>query len=279
MEPIPSIADAKQALAEKRIDDAIGLLQEIDKQSAATAEVYSTLGAAYGHKRDFQQSLMCFEKALSLEPTAKAHFNLAAVQRAMGNNAAARASLQAALNIDPTYDRAKQILDQIDRAAPKPPPPAQPQSFIPPVQQQTQQPMAMQQPFQPTMPPPQYGGQPSPYGQRPGGMPVPGMFVPDRNWGKVIGGGLIVGITGLLLFAIWAIRLSLLLSPGAGIFLALLITAGLAKWFCSTGGDFETVHWVVAFLLGAFLVSYAMAKGYGIFAEGWYQTKKANSPF
>jgi tetratricopeptide (TPR) repeat protein len=284
METTPSIVDAKQALAEKRIDDAIGLLREMDRQSLGSAEVYSTLGAAYGQKRDFQQSLACFEKALSLEPSAKAHFNLAAVQRAMGNAAAAKASLQAALNLDPGYDRAKQVLGQMEQAAPQPPTPGQ---FNQPLvgsapgapQPQGYAPTSQQQPFPPTMQPPHYGAQQPMGGPRPMGMPAASMFVPDRNWGKVIGGGIMLGIPALLIWIGWVVNLAVVMSPIAGFLLGTLIAAGIVKWFCSTGGDFDTVHWVVAFFATGLILAWVMAKGCGIFSEGWYATKKVNPSF
>lgn len=88
-----------------------------------------------------------------------------------------------------------------------------------------------------------------------------------------------LGIPALLIWIGWVVNLAVVMSPIAGFLLGTLIAAGIVKWFCSTGGDFDTVHWVVAFFATGLILAWVMAKGCGIFSEGWYATKKVNPSF
>jgi tetratricopeptide (TPR) repeat protein len=131
------LASARQAFAEKRMDDAIALLNGVPTPSA---DVSSMLGAAYSSKNDLNNALVCFQVAVSLQPTARNHFNLAALHKMRNDPHEAAIALQEALKLDPGYEKAQQMLDALPPEAlqteprigeaPAPPPTAAPASDI-----------------------------------------------------------------------------------------------------------------------------------------------------
>jgi hypothetical protein len=125
--------DARRALAEKRTDDAISLLLSV---TAPSAEVSLMLGAAYSEKRDYDSALRWFQSAVSIQSTARNYFNLAALHKMRNSPDEARTALREALNLDPTYEKARQMLETLPPepsigAAPPMPPPAPANEIFP----------------------------------------------------------------------------------------------------------------------------------------------------
>jgi len=104
---------ARQALAEKRIDDAIALLRGVHDRSPSSADAASMLGAAYGEKKEFANALLWFKTAVSIQPTGRNYFNVAIAHRMLNSSDQSIAALRQALNLDPTYEKASQMLAQI----------------------------------------------------------------------------------------------------------------------------------------------------------------------
>lgn len=82
-----------------------------------------------------------------------------------------------------------------------------------------------------------------------------------------------LAIPAVLVWLCWTGVMLRFVSPFAAIGLGFTISAMLLAWFCSTRGDFETIHWIAAVALHGLLfawVPWMAAKGYNIAYEGWY---------
>ena len=107
------LARAQHALVEKRHDDAVSLLKDCATRDPNCVDTQSLLATAYAAKGDYTKCLASFERVLEIEPSAKAHYNVAAIHKAQGNLPSARAALHSALQFDPGYSKARDMLAQI----------------------------------------------------------------------------------------------------------------------------------------------------------------------
>ncbi|MDO8682024.1 MAG: tetratricopeptide repeat protein [Armatimonadota bacterium] len=123
---IIALNTAKQALIERRLDDAVSLLKDIDGRQPDSPDVLSMLGVAYAEKGSYAEALGCYERSLSAKPTSRGYFNVANIYKMQKNYALARIALIRALEIDPHYDRALKLMSEIAAAATPPPVPAEP---------------------------------------------------------------------------------------------------------------------------------------------------------
>lgn len=290
---------ARQALTEKRTEEAIANLEATFARHADSAEVATMLGAAYAEKKEHDIALGWFEKAAAISPSARAYFNLAMLHRVRNNPNDVRTALEKALKLDPSYDKARQLLAQMppsvaQQPAPRPAMsplsqqptvtmPAQPsapaiglaQPTVVPSMQQTvyaSPPLGVQPGFAP-----QQFGQPQ-YGAAPtapsGGMPQT-KIVPTNDWPRIIGGGVIVGFSSLILFAGWSSNFYQMGLPiGAALMVGLAATALLDWWLSRIVGDIESYHWIIFFFTTGLIFGWIIVKGFELLFNGLHATKK-----
>jgi tetratricopeptide (TPR) repeat protein len=99
------------ALKAGRLEEAAQAFQQAAGMDANDYDTYAYLGAVYARQKNFESSRRSFGRAVQLNPgSAKARFNLASAHQMAGDNNAARACFQAALDVDPEYAQAKEAL-------------------------------------------------------------------------------------------------------------------------------------------------------------------------
>jgi tetratricopeptide (TPR) repeat protein len=105
------LARAQNCLTDKKYDDAIIFLDLLIELGFNTHDMWRNKGKAHAMKKEFEQSLMCYEMATKINP----HDYEILVERALlleslGRNEEAIASLEKAAMVDVRNTRALQIL-------------------------------------------------------------------------------------------------------------------------------------------------------------------------
>lgn len=109
-----TLASARKALAEQRAEDAVRTLTHLLKDAPDDPEALSLLGVAHAARKDYPYALDCFRKSLSLRPTARTHYNVAALYKMQGYMAPAKRALREALRLDPQYPMAAKMLYELE---------------------------------------------------------------------------------------------------------------------------------------------------------------------
>ncbi|MCE5314836.1 MAG: tetratricopeptide repeat protein [Armatimonadota bacterium] len=257
---------ARTALAEKRHDDAIDLLTDILSESPDNSQILSMLGAAYAEAGDYAQALTHFSKALAITPSARNHFNVAIAHRMQGDLEQAEAYLCSALEIDPEYERAKDMLSEIKKAqsvsfehlmsiVPEPIRLAEQTSHLhgdsASIASQFGDPSCSSVPY--TDPP---------------------RAVQQEDWGKLIPGGIMVGLGGMILWVGWASAIFNVIGGVAGgivgFVVALACVLFFCKWLAESAGELETHHWIIMILITGLIPSLLIIKGLDLLMQGYY---------
>jgi predicted O-linked N-acetylglucosamine transferase (SPINDLY family) len=97
---------AKLFLQQQRFSDARNLFEEICKQNDSDAESWFLLGAVNGQLGRLNDAVGCFQKVITLQPSAEAHDNLGLALQALGRFDEAIASHRSALDINSGLVRA-----------------------------------------------------------------------------------------------------------------------------------------------------------------------------
>lgn len=116
MNPAELRGAARRAISENRPEQAIALLTGLLRGDPEDAEALSLLGAAHAANNNYPHALDCFNRSLALRPSARVHFNLAALYRRQGYVAPAKRALREAIKLDPAYERARRMLSEIEAA-------------------------------------------------------------------------------------------------------------------------------------------------------------------
>lgn len=109
-------SEARRAISENRPRDAVALLTKVLAENPGDAECLSLLGAAYAADNNYPLALDCFNRSLAIRPTARVFYNLAALYRRQGFTAPAKRALRRAVELDPSYERARKMLAEIEIA-------------------------------------------------------------------------------------------------------------------------------------------------------------------
>jgi tetratricopeptide (TPR) repeat protein len=100
-----------------RTAEAIRLLKEAVSENPRDQRSYMVLGAAHIQRREFDDAIVAFERARDIRPDqAPVHYNLGLAYQRAGRPQEAQVAFRAALEVDPSYEKAKEALD---RAAPQ----------------------------------------------------------------------------------------------------------------------------------------------------------------
>jgi len=92
----------------------VPLVAELATRDLRTAYEFSALGMLYTQLEMRREAVTCYERAARLEPTRGKHFyNIGALQRSLGDVDAAEASLDRALELDPTDYEALKIRSEL----------------------------------------------------------------------------------------------------------------------------------------------------------------------
>ncbi len=98
----------------ERFDEAIGALQLGCKEDPERPDLYNLLGVCYFKKRDYEQAIVCFERAVALNPaSAMDYANLGVNHNRLGNSEEAIRYFTLALTMDPLLDFARQQLEEL----------------------------------------------------------------------------------------------------------------------------------------------------------------------
>ncbi len=116
VEVTAALASARRALAQNRSDEAFNVLVALVKSVPDDPEVFSLLGIAHASRKDYAHALDCFRKSLTLQPSARTHYNVANLYRIQGYLAPARRALREALKLDPGYRQAEKMLYELEEA-------------------------------------------------------------------------------------------------------------------------------------------------------------------
>ncbi len=117
------------AFRDGRMDEAVRLLREAVSADPRDYRAYCVLGAAHVQRGECEDAIAAFEKARSICPdAAHIHYNLGLACQRAGRLEQAVAAFQAAVEVDPSYDKARDALSGARAAeARKATPPAPPQ--------------------------------------------------------------------------------------------------------------------------------------------------------
>jgi len=115
-----------QAFREGRTGDAVRLLKEAVSEDPRNQRAYLVLGAAYIQRREYDEAVAAFERARDLRyDLPHVHYNLGLAYQKSGRPQDAIAAFRAAVEIDPSYEKAKEALDRaVAPAAPASQPPS-----------------------------------------------------------------------------------------------------------------------------------------------------------
>lgn len=98
-----------------KVEDAIRLLNQAVGEDPRDYGAHAVLGAALVQRGDYARAVDAFERARSIRPDlAHIHYNLGLALQKAGRAQEAVAAFRAALEVDPSYEKAK---DALDRAA------------------------------------------------------------------------------------------------------------------------------------------------------------------
>jgi len=103
-----------EKLRQGQLDDAIQLLQNAVQAEPGDAQAHAYLGVAYCQKKEFDASIRELLEARKLDPSsASIAFNLGVAYHSSGDANQARAFYEAALQLDPGYQKAKTALERM----------------------------------------------------------------------------------------------------------------------------------------------------------------------
>lgn len=180
----PLHQQAKQALREQRLNEAIDLLARAVMADDRDAEAKALLGVAYGQKGLYDQARRALQTACELQPLNPHYFfNLGVVEERAGNRPAALDAYRQAIRVQPNHVQTRQRLQSLGpegqaviHQASAPPPPA-PSEYTgsPGASPGYQQPPAGGPPGAPLGGPPAPGA-PQPPGTYPGAPGQPGAY-------------------------------------------------------------------------------------------------------
>ena len=95
------------------------LVAELAARKLATAYQHSTLGMLYTQLEQREDAVACYERAATLEPDrAKHHYNIAALQRSLGDIEQAEANFDRAIELDPGDWEAIKVRSELRKQAP-----------------------------------------------------------------------------------------------------------------------------------------------------------------
>jgi len=95
------------------------LVDELSRRALSTAYQYSALGMLYTQLERREDAVACYEQAAALEPTRGKHrYNIATLQRSLGNVDSAETHLDAAIRLDPNDYEAVKIRSELRRQTP-----------------------------------------------------------------------------------------------------------------------------------------------------------------
>jgi tetratricopeptide (TPR) repeat protein len=95
------------------------LLRELAARDLSTAYQHSTLGMLYTQLERREDAVACYERAVALEPDrARNHYNIAALQRSLGNIGQAEAHFAKAIELDPADWEAIKVRSELRKQTP-----------------------------------------------------------------------------------------------------------------------------------------------------------------
>lgn len=279
-----SLELARGALQQGRFSEAIEYAAALTGADSANFGAWQILGAAHASAGNTPAAVDAFSQCTRLQPmAAPAHFNLAKALLAAGDKNRAQVELQSCLSLDPSYQKARQALDQLNPgsfraagaaaqpAAWGPPPPlgAGPTSSY--SAGQVAAPLGAAplggQPAAPTssyvQPTPfgQYGpppGQPASYassatliGQRPAyGSPQAGLSSGTQAWSI---SGLVLGALCLFMYGLLTLGLMVKSAPDTGAITIIVMLNALTAclFIVGSGGTLARRNWGRSILMGA----------------------------
>jgi len=96
-----------------RTDEAIRLLKEAVSENPRDQRLYMVLGAAHIQRREFDDAIAAFERARGIRPDqAPVHYNLGLAYQRAGRPQDAQTAFRAALEVDPSYEKAREALER-----------------------------------------------------------------------------------------------------------------------------------------------------------------------
>lgn len=101
-------------LAKENIGDEEEIINEILLIRPDTVNVYNSLGVLYRKKGEFKRALTSYQKALRIHPNQpQIHYNIGRLLQEMKDTDGATKQFEKALNLDPDFQEAREILEAI----------------------------------------------------------------------------------------------------------------------------------------------------------------------
>ena len=102
----------------ENISEAENVLNEIKEINPNTINVYNSLGVLYRKKGDFKKALHNYKKALNIHPEReRIHYNIGRLYLELKDPETAKTYFQQALELDPEFTDAREVLDAIELGA------------------------------------------------------------------------------------------------------------------------------------------------------------------
>jgi tetratricopeptide (TPR) repeat protein len=102
----------------ENISEAENVLNEIKQINPNTINVYNSLGVLYRKKGDFKKALHNYKKALNIHPEReRIHYNIGRLYLELKDPETAKTYFQLALQLDPEFTDAREVLDAIELGA------------------------------------------------------------------------------------------------------------------------------------------------------------------
>ena len=121
-----------QLLRDKRLDECIQCLENVVEANPNDARAYSILGAAHAQMGDLDSATQAFQRALDIEPSPRAHFNLGMAFQDAGRPQDAIAQFEFAVQLDPQYKPASEAVARLKTETPPGSPATEPTVAVEP---------------------------------------------------------------------------------------------------------------------------------------------------
>jgi Tfp pilus assembly protein PilF/FixJ family two-component response regulator len=102
-------------MSKENVSEAEEVLNEIKEINPNTVNIYNSLGVLYRKKGDFKKALFNYKKALVIHPDrVRIHYNIGRLHIEMKDPETAKSYFAKALELDPGFEDAKEVLDAIE---------------------------------------------------------------------------------------------------------------------------------------------------------------------
>lgn len=111
------LQSARQLLAAGSLSDALTALNQLRRDYPRDPDILAALAVAHANSGNLAEAVEYLNASIVTKPNARSYYNLAMVFRQKGDDVQAAWALEQALDLEPNYDRARQLLYQMNQGS------------------------------------------------------------------------------------------------------------------------------------------------------------------